>query len=181
MNYIKFFFFILFINTAWSQDLDYIPHADKIVAMGDLHGDIYAFKRALRLGELIDENDDWIGGSTVLVQVGDQTDRGDFELEIFDLIERLTAQAEKVGGKVLALLGNHEIMNAELDFRYVTPMGFTNFSKFSSPISLRLTKILPKISSGEKGRSIAFFPGGQMSAILAKHNVAVIVGDTIIK
>ncbi len=181
MPYLKLFFLFLFINPllSMSADPDNIAHAKRIVAIGDVHGDIYALKRALRLGELIDVDDNWAGGNTVLVQVGDQTDRGDFELEIIYLLDKLTPQAEKAGGRVLVLLGNHEIMNAELDFRFVTPMGYSKFSHYTSPISTRLTKKLPKISTGKKGRAIAFFPGGKISEILSHHNVAVIVGDTV--
>lgn len=178
--YMKFFILLLIFNTAYSNtpDPDFVPSANRIIAIGDLHGDVYALKRALRLGELIDDKDDWIGGDSVLVQVGDQTDRGDFELEIYSLLEKISKQAEKAGGKVLALLGNHEIMNAVLDFRFVTPAGFSKFSKFTTPISPPLAKQLIKLPKGRKGRSIAFFPGGQLAQLLSNHNVAVIIGES---
>ncbi|MGA7121330.1 MAG: hypothetical protein WBY94_14595 [Polyangiaceae bacterium] len=39
-------------------------------------------------------------------------------------------QAAAAGGELVALLGNHEIMNSSLDFRYVTTGGFAGFSSF---------------------------------------------------
>ena len=65
------------------------PAAERIVAIGDLHGDLEATRRALRLAGAIDERDTWIGGDLVVVQAGDQLDRGNGEQAIIDLLERL--------------------------------------------------------------------------------------------
>ena len=43
----------------------------RIIAMGDIHGDIQAMRTAFRLANLIDEDDAWIGGETVVVSNGD--------------------------------------------------------------------------------------------------------------
>ena len=61
----------------------------RIVAFGDVHGDLEAARGALRLAGAIDEQDHWIGGDLIVVQTGDQLDRGDQEQEILDLFERL--------------------------------------------------------------------------------------------
>ena len=45
------------------------PAAERLVAIGDLHGDMSKARRAFRLGGLIDEDDRWSGGSTTAVQV----------------------------------------------------------------------------------------------------------------
>jgi hypothetical protein len=37
--------------------------------MGDVHGDIEAFAVCLQMAGLVDDNGDWAGGTTVLVQV----------------------------------------------------------------------------------------------------------------
>src|SRR5690606_2094045 len=97
----------------------------RIVAIGDLHGDLQATRRALRLAGAIDAQDRWIGKELIVVQTGDQLDRGDEELAILKLLEALAPQAEAAGGRLHVLNGNHEIMNVELDFRYVTPLGFS--------------------------------------------------------
>ena len=46
-----------------------LPAVPRIIAIGDLHGDLEKARRAFRLGGLIDENDRWIGGTTTAVQV----------------------------------------------------------------------------------------------------------------
>jgi hypothetical protein len=50
--------------------------------------------------------------------VGDILDRGDEEKDCLDLLLALKPQAKAAGGQLHILLGNHEIMNADLDFRY---------------------------------------------------------------
>src|SRR5690606_26650725 len=80
--------------------------ATRVVAIGDLHGDLSATRAALRLAGAIDERDRWVGGRLVVVQTGDQLDRGDDEPEILALFERLAVEAEAAGGAVHSLLGN---------------------------------------------------------------------------
>ncbi len=84
---------------------------EKIVAVGDLHGDYKAFTKILKGTGLIDGKLNWTGGKTHLVQIGDVLDRGDYAKEIFDLLMKLEKEAEEAGGKVHMLLGNHEEMN----------------------------------------------------------------------
>ena len=52
-----------------AEPVTFLPAAERIVAIGDLHGDLDKTKRALRLGGLIDEAGNWTGGQTVAVQV----------------------------------------------------------------------------------------------------------------
>ena len=89
----------------------------RIVAFGDVHGDLEAARGALRLAGAIDEQDRWIGDDLIVVQTGDQLDRGDQEQAILDLFERLRIESEAAGGAFHALLGNHELMNARVDLR----------------------------------------------------------------
>ena len=42
---------------------------------------------------------------------------------ILELLARLASEAHAAGGALIQLLGNHELMNAAGDFRYVTPAG----------------------------------------------------------
>ena len=101
------------------------PH--RLVAIGDLHGDLAAARGALRAAGAIDDADRWIGGDLVVVQTGDVLDRGDGESKILDLLARLDGEARAAGGALIQLLGNHELMNAAGDFRYVTPGGARDF------------------------------------------------------
>jgi hypothetical protein len=107
------------------------PAPDRVVAIGDLHGDLDHARRALRLAGAIDEHDQWVGERLVVVQTGDEIDRGDDDRSILDHVEEWQREAAAAGGELVALLGNHEIMNASLDFRYVTPAGFAAFSSFN--------------------------------------------------
>ena len=67
---------------------------DRIVAVGDLHGDYNQFLRVLQQNELIDEDGEWDGGKTHFVQVGDITDRGPDSLKIIEHLQDLEKQAE---------------------------------------------------------------------------------------
>jgi len=88
----------------------------------------------------------WIGGSSYVVQVGDQIDRcrpwdgrgcnmpdttymdEDSDLEIMLFYDSLDRIAQEKGGRLFSLLGNHEIMNVKGDMRYVSYKGLNNFS-----------------------------------------------------
>src|SRR4051812_23194950 len=65
-----------------------LPAPARLVAIGDLHGDLDATRRVLRLAGAIDASDRWIGGALVVVQTGDMLDRGDGERAIVDLFDR---------------------------------------------------------------------------------------------
>lgn len=143
------------------------PAAARIVAIGDLHGDLDSTRRALRLAGAIDEHDAWVGGPLVVVQTGDEIDRRDDDRAVLDEIEALKAQASAAGGEVIALLGNHEIMNASMDFRYVTPGAFAAFAAFGDH------------STAGAGRAAAFHPGGRYATTLAGRPLLAKVGDTV--
>src|SRR5687768_17426401 len=69
------------------------PAPKRLVAIGDLHGDLAATRSALRAAGAIDDADRWSGGELVIVQTGDVLDRGDDEQAILDLIFRLETEA----------------------------------------------------------------------------------------
>lgn len=151
-----------------------VPAPDRIVAVGDLHGDLAATRAALKLAAVIDDGDHWIGGTTVLVQTGDQLDRGDDEQAILDLLDRLRDEAARAGGAVVVLNGNHEVMNALGDFRYVTAPGLRDFDGAASTDDPRLASVPEEA----RARLAAFLPGGPYAKLLAKRHIAAIVGDT---
>lgn len=136
------------------------PGAPVVVAIGDLHGDLVAARRALRLAGAIDEDDQWAGGDLVLVQTGDLIDRGDDDRALLDLLERLRPQAKQAGGQLIAMSGNHELMNVGLNFGYVTRASMDTFAS-------------------EGGRAAAFRPAGRYAIMLADRPVIYQVGDTI--
>ena len=95
---------------------------NKIIAVGDIHGDYQVFIKVLLMCKLIDINLNWIGDDTYLIQLGDTLDgkRPDTkidsaflnesgEVEIIRLILDLDSQAKRHGGRVISLIGNHEL------------------------------------------------------------------------
>ncbi|HEU4577523.1 MAG TPA: metallophosphoesterase [Polyangiaceae bacterium] len=150
------------------------PAAARLVAIGDLHGDLYAARAALRLAGAIDADDHWVGGKLTLVQTGDQVDRADEDRDVIDLFERLGTEAAGAGGRVVALNGNHEIMNVQGDFRYVTP-GAAEAFRGVSPRSPLARSVVPPFVD----RAAAFLPGGAYAEKLARRDVIAMVGDTV--
>lgn len=134
------------------------PAAKRVVAVGDLHGDLAATRSALRAAGVIDDKDAWIGKDTVVVQTGDVLDRGDDEREILELFFKLEGDARAAGGEFIMLLGNHELMNPAGDFRYVTPGAMADFGE---------------------NRIAGIGPGSTWAKKLAQHDVVAIVGDTL--
>jgi hypothetical protein len=100
----------------------------RVVAVGDVHGDLAAFRGILADAGVVDASGEWIGGETVLVQVGDLIDRGPDMRGTLDFVMGLQPKAAQHGGRVIALLGNHEAMNMTGDLRYVTAENYAEFA-----------------------------------------------------
>ena len=92
----------------------------RVVAIGDLHGDYENYLAALQAAGVADRKGKWSGGDAHLVQTGDIPDRGPDTLKIFEHLDKLARQAERKGGRVHSLIGNHEAMNVYGDLRYVS-------------------------------------------------------------
>jgi hypothetical protein len=104
----------------------------RIVAIGDVHGDYQRFFELLRTAALVDAKGVWTGGATHLVLTGDYVDRGDESAKVLDLLMALEPQARKAGGRLHALIGNHEAMDLYGDLRYVTKKDFAGFQTAAS-------------------------------------------------
>jgi len=87
--------------------------AERIVAVGDVHGAYEQFASILKEAKIIDADHHWIGEKAVLVQNGDMMDRGPDSRKAIDLLRQLEGEAAKAGGKVRALIGNHEAMRVQ--------------------------------------------------------------------
>jgi Calcineurin-like phosphoesterase len=102
--------------------------APSLVAIGDVHGAYDDFVSILKRVGLIDKQNHWAGGKATFVQVGDLIDRGPKPREVLDLMMALEKEAPEAGGRVVSLLGNHEVMNIMGDVRYVTPENYASFA-----------------------------------------------------
>ncbi|HOU89945.1 MAG TPA: metallophosphoesterase [Polyangiaceae bacterium] len=153
------------------------PAVPRLVAVGDLHGDLAAARAALRLAGAVDERDRWIGSSLVVVQTGDVLDRGDDERELLAWLDRVAAAARDAGGALHRLVGNHEVLNVQGDLRYVTSAGL---AAFATPGEGGDTDPrLARFAVEARGRARAFLPGGPLARHLAEQPVVLVVGDSV--
>lgn len=174
----------------------WLPPAQRLIAIGDLHGDLVKARAALQVAEVIDKNDHWVGGETVVVQVGDLFDRGGEEIKVLYLLEKLRGEAQKAGGDVHIMTGNHEIMNIEGDFRYVTTAGLEEFRNWAHWFNLGnalkekcagtgkqadiFRGIEDSYPDGLRARMAALRPGGPISSrFLSQHPVVLVVGSSV--
>lgn len=168
-----------------------LPPVKRLIAIGDIHGDFDLAVKSFKLANLIDNDYNWIANplDTVVVQVGDQIDscrpipgvydchdkkyiddRQD-DMKVVNFFNDMHKKAQEKGGAVYSLLGNHELMNAEGIFGYVS---YDNFYEFKYKADNE------KMYEGPKGRKDAFKPGGPISSMLACTRPSIlIVGSTM--
>ena len=133
--------------------------AARLVAVGDLHGDLQSTVRVLRAAGILGEDGHWAGKDATLVQLGDLLDRGTQEAELLSLFRQLKRESVAAGGKVVTLLGNHEVLNAlGKATPFVSYQGLTDFGP---------------------SREAAFAPGGALATELATYPVSMIIDDTV--
>jgi hypothetical protein len=92
---------------------------NEVIAIGDVHGDLSSLLTILEDRKLIDSEARWSGGAKHLVLMGDLIDRGTHSREVMEWVMQLETQAEAAGGRVHALIGNHEMMVLSGDVRYI--------------------------------------------------------------
>jgi hypothetical protein len=79
-----------------------------VYIIGDIHGHVDKLVHHLRITGLVNSSRDWTGEDAQLWLMGDLTDRGPDGVGVIDLVMRLQHQAAARGGRVDALLGNHD-------------------------------------------------------------------------
>lgn len=167
-------------NKARADDaIPRLEAPERLVAIGDIHGEISALRKALVKAGAIDDKDAWTGGKMTVVITGDFLDRGDDELAIMGLFDRLQPEAEASGGRLLVLLGNHEVINVQLQFWCVTPAGYRTFAKLvpeGTDLEAEQFKGFPPV---QRPRAAVFQPGGVVAKRLARYPFFAIVGDTV--
>ena len=147
----------------------YFPIVPRIVVIGDVHGDISRLMNILYKLKIISTDMKWIAepANTIVVQLGDQIDslnRGATvewevlpDIEVVLEMDKLDKIARNGGGRILSLIGNHEIMNFIGEYSYVSEKS-------------------KQVYDIEKRRKI-FAPGSKISTILAKRNIIIKIGD----
>lgn len=162
---------------------------ERIIAIGDVHGDLLFLIELLKIARVIEKkifdgaDDDvnnyiWSGGKTYVVQLGDQIDScrpTNFlcsepgrvindkaeDTKIINFMDDLDLQANKNGGRVISLLGNHEILNILGEMSYVS---YKNLEE----------------SGGVAKRILAFGPNGEYGRkMICTRPTAVIIGSNL--
>jgi len=150
------FFQLLFVAASW-KGID----CGRLVSVPDLHGDFERTLQILSHAGLIDARSHaWSGGNATLVQTGDIVDRGGHGKDIYELFFKLAEEAESVGGRVVMLMGNHELMNLQGDLRYVT---FEDYQAFG----------------GERERTSAWAVNGWLGQKVRSFPVAYVTGNVL--
>lgn len=155
-----------------------IGPVERIIAIGDVHGDFDYLIHLLKIARVIDNDYEWIGGNTYVIQLGDQIDNcrpyynhcsdkdatpndKASDIQIINFLGDLHDEALRQGGAVISLLGNHEILNIEGDLSYVS---YENI----------------KESHGTKGRIKDFSSTGKIGKkIICTHPPAIIIGTNL--
>lgn len=167
-----------------------LPPVKRIIVLGDLHGDWDMTINSLKIAKLINNKLNWIGFDTVVVQLGDQIDRCRFtgtpcnlpnatkddeasDMKILNYFTKLHGQAQKKGGAVYSIIGNHELMNVNGDMRYVSFKNVSDFNNYKKP-----NKTI--ISDGMKARKWAFSPGNPIADFLGcTRQLSLIIGSNL--
>ena len=180
------------------KEYDKLPHIlpckKRIVCIGDIHGDYELTLDCLKLAKVINDDLDWIAEppETVIVQIGDQVDKcrplidkkcdnpkttpfdEGSDIKILELFTNLHKKANKVGGAVYSILGNHEIMNVQGNLNYVSYEGLKQFENEINP------KTNKKFTSGKEARAFLFKRGNKYANFLAcTRQSALIIGSNL--
>lgn len=107
------------ISQNYTPDSAILPMPGQMLAVGDLHGQLDDLIRLLLAAGVVDTSLNWKFGEGYLVFLGDFTDRGSHVTELLWFVLHLRQQAAEQGGKVLAILGNHDMMSMLGDHRYL--------------------------------------------------------------
>jgi hypothetical protein len=145
------------------------PNCDRLVIIGDIHGDIKRLKTILINAKIINNNIEWIAEppNTVVVQMGDQVDslnrdESIAEWEVLDDVEviyftnLLDKFAQSKGGRFISIIGNHEFMNVIGNYSYVSSKSMAN---------------------NENKRRELFKAKGVLSPILSKRPIVLKIGE----
>ena len=123
---------LLLSAAAWTADYD-VRTSSRVVAFGDVHGAYEDWVAMLRELGVVDAKLNWSGGKTHLVSLGDLIDRGPGSRDVVELMMKLDGQADKAGGAVHMVLGNHEVMVMTGDLAYVSAAEFAAFAGDETP------------------------------------------------
>jgi hypothetical protein len=154
-----------------------LPAQPRVIAIGDLHSDIQATRKAFQLAGATDENDVWIGGALTIVQLGDMIGRSDDERQVLDFLFAIRQQAHAAGGMVHLLVGNHEVMGGRVDNQAI---GVNPFPGYEDLTDLDLSDArLQLLAEFAKKRGAALMSGGPYAKRFAELPTVLQLGGTV--
>jgi hypothetical protein len=141
-------------------------YPSRTIVIGDIHGDLKRFKNILIDANIINNDLEWIAEpqETIVIQLGDQVDSMNRapdihnwevldDITVIHFTDSLDNIAKAKGGRVISLIGNHELMNVIGNFSYVS-------SKSNVP-----------------NRTDYFKPTGILSTVLANRPLVIKIGQ----
>jgi len=140
---------------------------EKLFVTSDIEGNFNAFYSMLIGNKVMDKNYNWTFGKGQLVICGDMVDRGNNAWPCLWLLYRLEQEAEKAGGKVHYILGNHDIMNLYADLRYVKER------------YIKLAKLLSKKDDEKKAWLELLSDANEIVKWIASKNTIEKIGDDL--
>jgi len=170
---------ILLPARSFPQDVPWeFDGVTRIVAIGDVHGAYERFVATLRATDLVDKKNRWTGGKAHLVQTGDVVDRGPESRKAMDLLMTLEKEAEAAGGRVHALIGNHDFWNVVGELFYVSPKEFAAFDG-ERDRELRVERGATGPAPGFFAHREAFGPSGIYGRFIRGHNAVVKINGIV--
>ncbi|WP_439183386.1 metallophosphoesterase [Carboxylicivirga taeanensis] len=149
--------------------------SDNIFVVSDIEGNYYSFAKLLIGNGITDAKLNWAFGDGDLVLVGDFVDRGEFVTQVLWLVYKLEMEAKEHGGQVHMIIGNHEAMLLEGDWRY-TRLKYRELANALGidirelyGVSTELGRWLRSKNMIEKIGDILFVHGGISNTLLDKQ------------
>ena len=150
------------------------PAPERLLTISDIEGNFKGFQQLLRGAGVVDARLNWSFGQGHLVLAGDFFDRGLNVTECLWLIYKLEWEAEKAGGRVHFIVGNHERMNLTGHYKYVRHKYFRNADTLGLPYArwydraAVLGQWLRTKNVAEKIGSVVFVHGGISPQVAAE-------------
>jgi hypothetical protein len=136
--------------------------------VGDVHGHRDELVAALHAAGLTDADGGWTGDEDRLWFLGDFFDRGPSGVAVVEQVMRLTDEAEKAGGAVHALLGNHEILALGMH-RFGDAEVPSDFGPRSFERSWKLNGGLAEDQTGLTGEHVEWLTSRPVLGLAADH------------
>lgn len=162
------------VKTEFETPASVYDDGNPILAVSDIEGNYGTLRDFLIDASVIDANLEWTFGAGHLVLVGDLVDRGYFVTQALWFVYKLEQDAQRHGGRVHYIIGNHELKMMHGDYGATDPkyaevaalLGKDQLDLYSS--KFLLGRWLASKNTVERINGILFVHGG-LHPDLAEH------------